>query len=373
MMEKRKTVGIITMHRVINCGSALQAYALQRVIQEMGFDAEIIDYIYPNQYHKKKYKINGIKGYIKELYRIGQRVWNKMNFKRFYDNFFVLSKISYKTKEDLSKNVPVYDIYVSGSDQVWNPKTIDFDTSYMLSWVKVGKKIAYSGSFASSVIPEKYKAVYSKALSDYDYLSVREKHSLNILKELSGKSAEFVLDPTLLLDAKSWDRVVNDADVDIKEDYILVYLLGYSFNIYPYASDLINHVSEKYNKKVVVLSMSNIFINKLNNKTVIRRLSPQNFLSLIAKASLVITDSFHATAMSLNFGVPMYSLIKDKKSEDNRVYSILLSMKAEDRAIEKGASFDNLPPITMDYTTIKETLADIRNNSLHYLKTALIG
>lgn len=371
-MKKKKTVGIITMHRVVNCGSALQAYALQRIIRDMGFEAELIDYIYPNKYHKSLHKVIGIKGYAKEFYGFILRLWNRLNFRSFYKKFFVLSEKCYPSKEDLMLSSPRYDIYVSGSDQVWNPKSIAYDTSFMLSWVKDGKKVAYSGSFATTTIPEEYKETYSAALSKYDSLSVREESSLSILKDLSGKTAEFVLDPALLLDSHRWNDVINDASVEIAEEYILVYILGYSFNAYPYALELINYLEEKYKKQIVVLAMSRTYVPHLHSKKIIHNINPQNFLSLIAKASLVITDSFHATAMSINFQIPFYSLVLEKLSNDNRVYSLLLSLNAEDRAVEKGCDFDKLPPFVMDFSKVNEKLVLQRERSIDYLKRTLL-
>lgn len=371
-MEKKKTVGIITMHRVVNCGSALQAYALQRIIRDMGFDAELIDYIYPNRYHTNLHKVIGLKGYARKLYGYMLQSWNKLHFRNFYKKFFILSDNCYYSKEDLMLSPPHYDIYVSGSDQVWNPKSIAYDTSFMLSWVKEGKKIAYSGSFATTDIPEEYKGTYSTALSKYDSLSVREERSLSILKDLSGKTAEFVLDPALLLDSHRWNDVINDATVVIPGEYILVYILGYSFNAYPYALELINHLEEKYKKQIVVLAMSRTYVPHLRNKKIIRKINPQNFLSLIAKATLVITDSFHATAMSINFQVPFYSLVLDKLSNDNRIYSLLLSLNAEDRAVEKGCNFDRLPSFVMDFSKVTETLILQREKSIDYLKRTLL-
>ena len=111
-MVKKKTVGIITMHRVLNCGSALQAYALQRIIQDMGFDAELIDYIYPNKYHKSLHKVIGLRGYARKLYGFILRHWNRLNFRSFYKKFFVLSGKCYSSKEDLILSSPRYDIYV---------------------------------------------------------------------------------------------------------------------------------------------------------------------------------------------------------------------------------------------------------------------
>lgn len=370
-MEKKKSVGIITMHRVLNCGSAIQAYALQRIIQNMGFAVEIIDYKFPNRYHRKLHKIVNIRGYIKEIYGFFLNIRNRVNFKRFYEKFFNLSECHYDSKEELSLLKPHYDIYLSGSDQVWNPKSIAFDTSFMLSWVEQGKKIAYSGSFATTHIPNEYKDVYSKALSQYDSLSVREESSLSLIKELSGKDAEFVLDPALLLGPDDWNDIIQDADVHIECEYILIYILGYSFNVYPWAYNLISYLENKYNKQVVILAMSRTYLYRLKNKYIVHKISPQNFLSLIANAFLVVTDSFHATAMSINFQVPFYSLIKDKASKDNRVYSLLLSMNAEERAIVYDSSFEELPAVNMNYNPINAKLQSLRNDSISYLLKSL--
>ena len=370
-MEKKKSVGIITMHRVLNCGSAIQAYALQRVIQNYGFYAEIIDYMFPNKYHKRLHKVVTLHGFFKEIYGFVLSIKAKINFRRFYKKFYNLSKHQYNSKEDLLSYSPNYDFYLSGSDQVWNPKSIAYDTSFMLTWSQGGKKFAYSGSFATTHIPDEYKETYSKALSQYNNLSVREESSLSLIEELSGKTAEFVLDPALLLDLKDWHDVIQDADVHIEGEYILIYLLGYSFNIYPYAYNLINYIEEKYHKQIVVLAMSHAYCSRLHNKRIINKVNPQNFLSLIANASLVITDSFHATAMSINFNIPFYSLIKDKTSIDNRVYSLLLSMSAEERAITNNSSFEELPPITMNYNPVHAKLVTLRKSSISYLLKSL--
>lgn len=370
-MKKKKRVGIITMHRVLNCGSAIQAYALQRIIQNMGFDVEIIDYKYPNSYHNKLHKKVNIREYIKEIYAFFLNIRNRVNFRRFYKKFFKLSEFHYNSKEELSLLRPNYDIYLSGSDQVWNPKSIAFDTSFMLSWVENGKKVAYSGSFATTHIPNEYKDVYSKALVQYDSLSVREESSLSLIKELSGKNADFVLDPALLLGPNDWNDVIQDADVHVDGEYILIYLLGYSFNIYPWAYNLISYLEKKYKKQVVILAMSRTYKYRLKNKHIVHKISPQNFLSLIANAYLVVTDSFHATAMSINFHVPFYSLIKNKTSKDNRVYSLLQSMNAEERAIVHDSSFDELPSINMNYGPINIKLQSLRNDSISYLLKSL--
>ena len=123
--------------------------------------------------------------------------------------------------------------------------------------------------------------------------------------------------------------------------------------------------------KITVLIYSRANRKKLNEYKAVNKVTPANFLSLIKNAGIVVTDSFHATAMSLNFGRPLYSLIKNKISSDNRVFSLLQSLGAEDRAISRDESLDKLPPLEMDYSQINIRLTTKRTESINYLKLNL--
>ena len=199
-----KKVGIITMHKVVNYGSALQAYALQRVIEKLGYDCEIIDYVYPNEYHLSQYpKLPAWKSWvlflIQMLYGFPQKKRIKL-FERFYKDYLKLSPVCYKSREQLQGNPPHYDIYVTGSDQVWNPKSIVEDTSFMLSFVRNDvHKISYAASFATDSIPDRFRGLYKAYLDMYSAISVREKNGIEIIRNLIEKKSELVLYPTILL------------------------------------------------------------------------------------------------------------------------------------------------------------------------------
>jgi len=373
-----KSVGIITMHRVPNCGSALQAYALQYVIERMGLQVELIDYIYPNAYHKqvaakrnKTVRGNMVIRFISKLYSQVNGCFIISLFQPFYKKFYKLSERKYTSQEEIFANPPKYDYYVSGSDQIWNPMYVGQDTSFMLSFVREGKRIAYSSSIAKKEIPTEYCKPYTDCLKKFDAIAVREELSCKLVRKLTGKDVRFVLDPSLLLPAKQWENVIRTADVNVDGRYILVYILGYSFDVYDYAAKVINHLQRNTGMKITVLIYSRANRKKLNEYKAVNKVTPANFLSLIKNAGIVVTDSFHATAMSLNFGRPLYSLIKNKISSDNRVFSLLQSLGAEDRAISRDESLDKLPPLEMDYSQINIRLTTKRTESINYLKLNL--
>ena len=370
-----KTVGIITMHRVLNCGSALQAYALQHKIEQLGYKSELIDYLYPNAYHKSFRKSDGksiLSRLINNLYSCLISFFLKKNFSHFYNNHFVLSKTYYKTRDSIKTYPPIYDIYVSGSDQVWNPHYIGNDTTFMLSFTSSKYKISYASSLASHGFSNATELMFAEQLEKFKSISVREELSCEYVKQLSGKDCTFVLDPSMLLTPKEWLPIINESKLKLNDTpFVLVYILGYSFSVYDYAAKLINHVQEKTGWNVKVLVFSRTHRKALKKYDSISNVAPENFLYLINNASLVITDSFHATAFSLNFSRPVYSLIKSKTNKDNRVYSLLKSVGAEDRAVERNQNFDDLPSLTMNYTSVRQKIITLRETSIRFLKVAL--
>ena len=371
----KETVGIITMHQVLNCGSALQAYALQKVVESLGFDVEIIDYKYPNKYHKslRNKNVNILSYIIDRCYANMVRLYLKQLFKPFYKRYYHLSKIKYNNSQSIRKCPPTYDIYISGSDQVWNPDYIGNDTNFMLDFVDSPNKIAYAGSIANNMIQNKELDTYVTSWKKYKSLSVREEHSVDFLSELCNKRVDFVWDPSLLLPPDKWREIEAMASVKYDKPYILIYILGYSFPVYDYANSLIDYVAKETGLDVVLFIYSRAHRRELSCKYKSEsKVSPQNFIYLINHASLVITDSFHATAMSINFSRPVYPLIKSKDNIDNRVFSLLCSLGIDEWAIQKGTAFDKLPPLTPSYSAVQNKLSDLRKSSIDYLKKNLI-
>ena len=199
-----KTVGIITMHKPVSYGSALQAYALQKKIDDLGYNAQLIDYKYPNKSHVAKNK-----PFVSYLYKMASFFVNMIfgfpdiqknkKFEFFYNSYYKLSKF-YDSEESLIEDPPKYDIYMTGSDQVWNVKFVKNDTSFLLGFVsEENKKCSYAASFAIKDLPSEYQPYYKTLLSQYDHITVREQSGVKLVNQITGKDAFCVCDPTLLL------------------------------------------------------------------------------------------------------------------------------------------------------------------------------
>lgn len=377
-----KKIGLITIHRIFNYGSVLQAYALQNICTSLGFAVEIIDYIYPNKSHRnndygkkldtcelsRKDKCKSL--LFKCLYALPLCLQHK-RIRCFMYNKLNLSHNSYSSPEDLQLNIEKYDIYMTGSDQIWNPRYTGGDSSFFLPFVsKEVKKIAYSSSFGISDIPKNLYDKYAEMLSSFQYISVREKSGISLVNKIAGKDAQLVLDPTLLLNEKEWGQFISKRK--IKEKYILCYFLNYTFNGYPYIDDLAEHLSNLTGYKLVKIARPP---QKLINKNTQFEVSasPEDFISLIAHSELVLTTSFHGTAFALNFKRPMFSIVSNSANMDSRQRDLLKSVGLEHRLLEVGAKYPSLDNLKCDYTVASYKLDSLRESSLAFLKKALLS
>lgn len=172
-------IGILTMHKVVNYGSQLQAYALQTFLKNIGFDSEIVDYDYPNEYHFSEGTNHRPPqlGFIQQIAKLFwlRPFWVKQNrFERFPARYMKLTR-RYSTRAELEASIPHYDVLITGSDQVWNYKYLHEDYSFLLPFAdSKTKKISYASSFASSDIPLVAKSKYSELLNQYRAISVRK-------------------------------------------------------------------------------------------------------------------------------------------------------------------------------------------------------
>lgn len=321
-----KKIGIITMHRPLSFGSALQAYALQKKISDLGYDAEIIDYQYPNQIHgfnRSGFKavFNTVSSFFMNALFGFPNVVKKKRFDEFRRKNIKLSRY-YPTAESLVFNPPKYDIYCTGSDQVWNALFTKGDTSFLLSFIKGNKKkISYASSFSINYIPDEYKKNYLKYLAEYQTISVREESGVGLVRELSGKEALWVCDPTLLLSKTEWDKIADQSHIQIEGHYILAFMLCYSFNPYPEVQRIIDSVQRDTGLTVVYLDGGKKDYLRHNSK-VIKSAGPAEFVELIRHADYIITTSFHGVVFSSIFGKPFTAIIKNGNN-DSRIQSFL--------------------------------------------------
>lgn len=366
-------IGIITMHKVLNFGSALQAYALLHKIEELGYDCEIIDYLFPPRRKKKRTMALFIKGLFSDFRSLIMGFPQKKKsrrFREFYEAYYKLSPIAYNA-ETISTDPPDYDVYMTGSDQVWNPRHIREDSNFLLSFVPKGKpKISYASSFATSIIPEDKKNLYGRCLNDYQRISVREPSGVQLVKTLSGKDADVCCDPVFLLDEEQWNDIATKGQMIIDEKYILVYALYYMFDPYPELFRIIDYVQKTLGYKVYYLNGRKEDVFRPNSK-ILKAEGPVEFVQLIKNAEMVITSSFHGVAFSLIYDKPLMAIVRENDKTDSRISSLLTNLDARSSIVP----YDSECSLTRDelyqLKANRDKLDEYVEASTNYLKDAL--
>ncbi len=389
-----KTVGMMTSEESFlnNYGAALQGYALQRVIRDLGYEPKIIRY---NGYGPKR-RFGRAKDLLKKILKINRGVLTEEQkkrkqrleelcqehqkeiserteyFREFQERTMAFYSEERMTWECLKKKVPPFDMYVCGSDQIWNPIFHGgiCDRGYFLDFVPQGKKrIAYAPSLGTDSLPDSCKEEMRLLIDKMYAVSVREERGAELLRELTGKNIQTVLDPTLLLNQTQWRDVAK-----IPENLPSKYILSYRFSDNEETLNSVKKISKKTGLPVVSLPLSPIamedsFIN-------IYKAGPCEFIGLIERAELVCTDSFHATVFSFLMNTPCLTFQRevygnDKNSMNSRVVNLLQMLEKTDRLIcrEEDVNYDTL--FCADYTAGWETVERKKQQSLNFLKNAL--
>lgn len=373
-----KTLGIITIHKIYNYGSVLQAYALQEVCENLGFKVEIIDYTFPNDFQKsstidikekgKESHANEPK-WIKTLFAKSLMRQHK-KISNFVSSKLHLSNRTYNHPDELKNTPPVYDVYVSGSDQLWNPRFCKGDPSFLLHFAPdTSLKISYAASIGANIIPDSLKTYYTSLLSRYNRISIREASGQKLICNLADKKVSVVLDPTLLLNRDQWNHIACK-DRIIHKKYILCYFLNYSFDAFPYVNNLVKEIQRQTGYEIVHVARPPHVLEFCNTYYKIGA-SPEEFLSLIRDAEIVLTTSFHGTAFAVNFGRPLFTVVESKNSGDSRQVDLMKQLGLDRQIISINSQFPNYKNARYDVDKEQITLNYLRNNSLQFLTNAL--
>lgn len=359
-------IGILTMHRVIHFGSVLQAFALQQTLLKMGLKNEIIDYVYPNEWHVPTQKQNikeKIYSYFKKI--VPQK---QSKIEEFISKELIKTSKTYKTPQELALKCPYFDIYITGSDQVWNTDYLKGDKSFFFNFLPDGtKKISYASSFGRFTFDGEAAKEWLNNLSTYEALSVREEKAQKIIKKYTGLDSELVLDPTLLISKEEWESFASKERY-VDDDYILVYMLTYAWQPFPYALQLIQHFEKMLGWKVVVIEPLNLR-EKNPQWQYVENISPHEFINLFKNAGLILTSSFHGTAFSINLERPFYSLVSENKVNDDRISSLCRNLNLNDNLLFVNSKMPLFPE--MDFCHTRRLLNLYRNQSLSFLKCNL--
>ena len=344
-------INIITCHDVYNYGASLQAFALMRYLMSIGHDVEIIDYkpdylshhyefgyvnesnrFYPLCQKSKLFKfLYGIR-LLPITYGTWQRIRPFNDFKKTYLRCTGL----YKSFDELKNNPPIADVYIAGSDQIWNCNLPNGkDPAFYLAFGQPARKISYAASFAMNGMPDMYKDLVSSYLRNLDAISVRETSGIRILDEL-GYTGTAVIDPVYLLDKENWLHI-TESPKPYQGEYILVYNLNRK-NIEMIRKEA-QRLSSLYKLKIVSIDSS--FKCSYSDKN-IHDAGPLEFVSLIANAKYVVTDSFHGMSFSIIMERPF--CVMHSHSDSSRIKDLLSELSLESCLNNPIQDFTNLWP-----------------------------
>lgn len=370
-----KSIGIITIHKINNYGSVLQAYALQRACEDLGYKVEIIDYNYPNSFHTSKkyashedFQPNEPK-WIKMLYVL-ELIKQHKRIDTFVSKFHKLSPKNYNHPSELLEDTPKYDIYITGSDQLWNPRHCNGDPAFLLHFAPENAvKISYAASIGGNCIPEELKPLYKELLSRYIHISVRENSGIQVVKTIADIEPQVVLDPTLLLNSEQWNQIANPRRL-FKKKYILCYFLNYTFNAFPFVDHLAEYMRKQTGYEIVRLARPP---HKLGLSHTHYRVdaSPEDFLALVRDAEMVLTTSFHGTAFAVNYGKPVFTVVQDRNASDSRQVSLMCNLGLDEQVLSITDEMPEKTRFTYDVPSEQKRLETLRQQSMEYLKHAL--
>ena len=360
-------VGILTFQETRNYGAELQAFALQKSLDQFNCLCEIIDYRCERIFNSERPVLSsdqkGFKRLIGFAFRhiFEQCCWNK--FRKFESNNIRLSSVKYDRSSIATAN-DEYDCFIVGSDQVWNMDITGGDTTFFLDFVTDNdKKNSYAASFGYSKIPEAFVADTKKNLDCFSMLLVRERRGIEIIEELIHKSSALVLDPTLLLPDKEWIDLSLRSKLNFsgRKGYVFLYQIDLKNMI---VLNFIRRIAQRDNLKILCCTQG---LHHVHGVKYIHDASPEDFLNLIYHARYVITGSFHALCFSMIFEKEFFYFCS-VPNRTSRQYSLMDLTNLRDREIIDGRCKKTAP---IDYAPVHKILDRERQHSIDLLSQIL--
>ncbi|MBE5919039.1 MAG: polysaccharide pyruvyl transferase family protein [Pseudobutyrivibrio ruminis] len=368
-------IGIMTFHASHNCGSMLQAYALQHTLKEKyNADVELIDFANAgsrNMYSMidLRLKKDAIKNNINNIrYRKVLKQYHA-EYEDFKNKYLITSKKSYHSVNELVGVEKDYDLLISGGDQVWNVRCPDADEAYYLSFAKNVRKVSYSPSLGGVNINEAGVDLdkYREYLADYEQVSVREPNGQKWLKELTGNEYKIVADPVFLLSQEDWTEQFELPEIG--EKFIFNYAF---FHNRVDANTAMQKISQETGMPVYVMDTKSWTLYHLDQYGIKKygHTGPIAFLTLMKNAELVLTQSFHGTVFSALFHKTFWSYrnpYAGKKPSDDRATAILEQLGLLDRyvVIDELPSMDYMKKI--DYSSTDGKIEKLREDAFAYI------
>ena len=359
---KRGRIGILTFLHTLNYGAVLQAYALERVLCDAGFDAVQIDYRNPNV-EAFEYKRNvSLKGRLANIVRrpmLGKKEEAFESFRREH-----ICSTAPLSRDGLPLACEDFDQIVVGSDQVWNGNVTGFDSSYFLDFIGSSeRKATYAVSIGQDEMPLAPGIDYARLIGDFPLVLARERTAADALRRICpGSEVEVVLDPTLLLGGDEWRRLADARPATPKGGYVFVYAVGETRSSVAAAME----VAKRRNLQVVVLQQNGFL--PIRGVINLFAISPTAFLSYMANAEFVVTSSFHGTCFAIQFERDfLVSYATGGAKRNSRMADLLTLLDLSDRVLDGSV---NEAPVS-DWSSVRRKVEESGKRSIRLLLESL--
>lgn len=350
-------IGIMTISSQ-NMGNRLQNYAVQEVLKKLGAEVETLDNDYCGREvttFKHTLKICVLGRTLPSTFRK-----RREGFYRFTEEHIKVNNRKFvfgKAPEGIAEE---FDFFVCGSDQIWNP-TFDFISSNeFLAFARPEQKIAYAASLGVPSVSREDAQKLKEYIRDYRAISVREEAGAGIVRETTGREAQVLIDPTMMLSRKEWLRVAKKPEFFPERKYILTYFLGTKL---PETQELLVRLAKERNLELVDLW-------DIRHKKYFLA-DPSHFIYLIANCELMCTDSFHGSVFSILMGVPF--VVQGRKDEaknmNSRIETLLGRLSLEEHFMDDEFCEENV--FCRDYERAYRLIGKEQENAWDFLKKSL--
>jgi len=355
-------IKILTFHFTRNYGATLQSFALSTYLKSLGHRVEIIDYL-PNSI-LKEYSLLNLKNrpssLFKTIIKFPFLLARNSMFNSFLRKNINLTKEKYYTLDDLQNSKIKADVFIVGSDQIWNSDiTNGIDPVYYLDFVTTGLKISYAASFGKDSISENEILCIVEYLKRFSAISVREESTMSFLgKFINDIPLSHVLDPVFLLDRKDYLALFKERNT--AEDYLFVYDVHENSKLF--------HVARKIArlKSLKIVAIARAHTPRSNVDKLIYLCGPSEFLRLIYNAKYIVTNSFHGTCFSMIMNKDFN--VVPNNSLNERITNLLSKCRLNNRLITDEDTIISNP---IDYSRINAILEKEKYESKKFLQNAI--
>lgn len=367
-------IGILSMQRIINYGSFLQAYGLKMLLEDLGHTVEFVDYHVEKpliENNEKKYnspiylKLNKVLEVLKYDAPFIHRIQYILHKKQFANKYFSILGI----KSEMNYT-PELDVLVIGSDEVFNCIQKNINVGYSLELFgknnRAQKLISYAASFGNTTVDKLLKYNKNKEIGNllekFDAISVRDRNSGNIVKQLTVKVPEYNIDPVLAYDYINKCKLIPK--LKTKEKYLILY--AYAGRISKQEAEWIRNYAKKQNLKIYAIGGAQKYADRFID------CSPFEVLAYFQNAEAIITDTFHGTIFSIITKKKFATIVRKSEGvnygNEEKLTDLLSRVKLSSQMAIDINSIEEILNNFIDYNSVDEILNKERIHTKNYLR-----